>query len=141
MHLPQVRCYHPAGTEFPHEFFILSKGNNAGQPSFKPWTNSFRVVCTNDHWFDFYFWLVYGLFKAKKFKPRLRGSVIPFINRCDVQDLIKEVAPEIYPHWDKYRQLITVLDKLQQKKASLAEQIAATEKLQEVLLHQIFKNK
>ena len=138
MHLPQIRCYHSAGLINPHVFFILSKGSNAGQPSFKPWTNCFQVVCTNNKWFDFYFWLCYGLFKAGKFKIYQRGSVIPFTNKGDVQELFNEMAPQIYPYWDQYQKIIEALSNLEQKKATLAEQIIATEKLQSHLIRSYF---
>jgi hypothetical protein len=138
MHLPQIRCYNSAAILNPHVFFVLSKGPNAGQPSFKPWTNCFQVVCTNNNWFDFYFWLCYGLFKAEKFKTYHRGSVIPFINKGDLRELICDFAPAIYPHWDQYQKIIQALSKLEQKKATLAEQIIATEKLQSHLIRAYF---
>ncbi len=138
MFIPQVRCYHAAALMQPHVFFVLAKGNNAGQPSFKPWTNCFQVVCNNNNWFDFYFWLCYGLFKAGKFRQYQRGSVIPFINKGDVQELLRDLAPVIYPNWQKYQQIVEALGKLEKKKTSLAEQIIASEKLQSYLINSYF---
>lgn len=138
MFIPQVRCYHAEAVPQPHAFFILSKGNNAGQPSFKPWVNSFQVICNNNNWFDFYYWLSYGLFKAGRFKQYQRGTAIPFINKGDVQEVLKELAPVIYPDWQKYQQIIEALSKLEQRKASLAEQVLATEKLQSFLIRSYF---
>lgn len=138
MMYPQIRCFHN-GTVVPEfSFFILCKGENAGKPSFKPWTNSFIVVCPCKEYFDFYFWLVYGLQQVGKFKPRLRGSVIPFINLVDVRDLIREVAPTIYPDWQKYQNILSALEKLEKRKTTLAEQILGTEKLQRYLLSSFF---
>lgn len=138
MHLPQIRCYHSAALLQPHVFFILSKGPNAGQPSLQPWVNCFQLVCTNNNWLEFYFWLCYGLHKAGKFKIHHRGSVIPFINKGDVQDLIKEVAPAIYEHWQQYQKIMEALNKLEKKKASLKEQIITTERLQSYLIRSYF---
>lgn len=141
MHLPHIRCYHSAASINPHVFYILCKGQNAGKPGFKPWTNSFAVICNNKQNFDFYFWLVYGLWKDGKFKTRHRGTAIPFINLNDVRDLIREVAPAIHPDWNKYQQILEALSKLEKKKSSLAEQIIATSSLQRHLLSMYFTDK
>ena len=101
MMYPQIRCYHDGAVIPPHSFFILCKGCNAGKPGFKHWTNSFIVVCPHQQYFDFYFWLIYGLFQSGKFKTRHRGSVIPFINLNDVRDIIREVAPLIHTDWTR----------------------------------------
>ena len=73
---PQIRCYQLNALVQPNVFFVLAKGENAGKPSLKPWANSFAMVCPNEKYLQFYFWLVYALFKAKKFKVHLRDSVI-----------------------------------------------------------------
>lgn len=139
MMYPHIRCNHSASSLNPHVFFILSKGDNAGKPGFEPWTNSFAVICNNKQNFDFFFWLIYGLWRDGKFKTRHRGSVIPFINLQDVRDLIRELAPAIHPDWNKYQQILEALNKLEAKKASLAEQILATTNLQRHLLSIYFE--
>ncbi|TMI93028.1 MAG: restriction endonuclease subunit S [Bacteroidetes bacterium] len=138
MMFPSIRCYHEGAVVPPHSFFILCKGCNAGKPGFQPWINSFIVVCPHEEYFNFYFWLIYGLWRDGKFKTRHRGSVIPFINLNDVRDLIREVAPAIQPGWNKYQQILETLNKLEQKKTSLAEQIIITANLQRHLLRTYF---
>ena len=141
MHLPHIRCYHSAALINPHVFYILCKGMNAGKPGFKPWVNSFAVICNNKESFDFFFWLVYGLWKDGMFKIKLRGTAIPFINLNDVRDTIREIAPAIQPDWNKYQQILEALSKLEKRKASLAEQIIATSSLQTHLLRTYFSAK
>ena len=138
MMFPLIRCYQTNALAKQNVFFVLSKGENAGKPSLVPWANSFALVCPNEKYHNFYFWLVYGLFKAKKFKVRLRGSAIPFINKADVADLIKEVAPVVYSDWSKFQELIDTLDKLEKIKTTLGQQLLASEKLQSYLLQQYF---
>jgi hypothetical protein len=135
---PHIRCNHSTASINPFVFYILSKGDNAGKPSFKPWANSFAVICSNKENFDFFFWLIYGLWRDNKFKTRHRGSVIPFINLNDVRDIIREVAPAIQPDWNKYKEILESLDKLEKRKASLAEQIISTTNLQRYLLRTYF---
>jgi hypothetical protein len=138
MMFPMIRCYHEGAAVPPHSFFILCKGCNAGKLGILPWTNSFIVICSHQEYFDFYFWLIYGLFQSGKFKIRQRGSVIPFINLEDVRDIIREVAPLIRPDWSRYREILSSLDKLSKLKTTLAEQIVATDKLQRCLLQKYF---
>ena len=138
MMFPHIRCYNSAHEFKQHVFYILAKGNNAGKPSFKPWPNSFSVICTTKESFDFFFWLAYGLWKADKFKCHQRGTAIQFINISDVQKLFEEVGPAIHEHWQKYQQIVLALGKLEKKKISLAEEIMATEKLQSYLIRNYF---
>src|SRR5689334_18639101 len=93
-----IRCFHNQQVETipATQFFILSKGSNAGQPALRPWTNSFIATASNDEMKDFYFWLTYGLYKAKCFKPFHRGSVIPFINLNETQNIIMLAGRNIY---------------------------------------------
>lgn len=135
---PMIRCYHSGSPVPPHSFFILSKGCNAGKPGFQPWTNCFIAVCSNEKYYNFYFWLVYGLHQSGKFKIRHRGSVIPFINLNDVRDCLREVAPLIHPDWSCYQEILASLDKLSELKSSLVQQILATDKLQRCLLQKYF---
>lgn len=141
MMLPHIRCNHSAASINPHVFYMLCKGDNAGKPGFKPWANSFAVICSNKECFDFYFWLVYGLWKDGKFKTRHRGTAIQFINLQDVRDLLKEVAPVIEPDWNKYQKILETLSRLEKKKATLAEQIITTSNLQKHLLRMYFSDK
>lgn len=138
MMFPQIRCYHSNTNEQPLMFFVLSKGENAGKPGLKPWPNSFAVLCNNQESFDFYFWLMYGLFKADKFKPRLRGSVIPFVNLNDIKDALKETVPAIFPNWEKFQRIMKAMDLLEKSKTTLGQQLVTTENLQRYLIRNFF---
>ena len=140
MMFPQIRCYHSNVSEQPFMFFILSKGDNAGKPGLKPWANSFTVLCNNQQAFDFYFWLTYGLFKAGKFKSRLRGSVISFVNLYDIKEVIKVAAPFIFDNWLKYQKVMKALDLLEQSKTTLGQQLVTTQNLQQHLIRSFFQN-
>jgi len=138
MMLPQIRCYHANTNEQPLMFFILSKGENAGKAGLTPWPNSFSVLCNNQESFDFYFWLMYGLYKAEKFKPRLRGSFIPFVNINDIKDVLKEVVPGIVPNWMQFQKILNALDLLEKSKTTLGQQLLTTENLQRYLIRKFF---
>ena len=136
MIFPLIRCYQANALQQPFVFFILSKGENAGKPSLQPWSNSFAVICQNHQYLNFYYWLVYGLFKTDKFKTRHRGSVIPFVNKDDIRDLIRELAPTVFPHWAKFQELVKMLEKIESFKSNLSQQIIAADNLE---LHLLLK--
>jgi hypothetical protein len=134
---PQINCYSPAagcGYNQSFTFYILSKGENAGQPNLSPWVNSFAVQCPSGESLDFYFWLSHSLWQTGRFKPYLRGSVIPFLSVADTRHLLSEVAETIYPHWQHLQGVIAALNSLKTARAHLAEAIIANEKLQQYLL-------
>ena len=135
-----IRCYHPATPkEFsPAQFFILSKGNNAGKPGLLPWTNSFIATAPNAEMKDFYFWLTYGLYKANSFKTHHHGSVIPFINIGEVKDVITPAAISIFPQWQQYKIILQQLELLEQRKNNLAKILKSTATLQEYLIRNYF---
>lgn len=135
----QIRCYHPNAVLQQYVFFIQSKGDNAGRPAFKPWVNCFIAICPSKELFDFYFWLCYGLHQTGKFKTYHRGSVVQFINISDVQSLMSEMAPPIHKHWLQFRQAVDSLSKLEQRKATLFQQVKATESLQRSLINLYFE--
>jgi hypothetical protein len=125
----------------PYVFYILSKGNYAGKPSFTPWANSFMIITGNQPSLEFYFWLCYGLHNAGRFRYYHTGSVIPFLKVGNVSEAISEVAPIFHPHWQQYNQIISSLSQLEKKKATLAQHILSTERLQKQLLHHYFIQK
>jgi len=138
MMFPQIICSHSSQCSQSFVFYMLSKGENAGKPALKPWTNSFAVVCPNQQYVDFYYWLVYGLYKAGKFKVYLHGTAIPFINVNDVRNCIREVAPDIFPDWSKFQEIVNTLDKLEKLKTNLEQQIIRSEQLQQHLIRNYF---
>lgn len=115
-------------------FFILSKGNNAGKPGIKPWTNSFIVIASNEEMKDFYFWLTYGLYKAKSFRIIQRGSVIQYVNLDELRFVIMQAANLIYPSWKEFKKILQQVEELEKRKNSLIKILKATATMQEYLI-------
>ena len=67
-----------------NRIFILNKGINAGKPSLMPFVNSFVLTASNEDEAQFYYFLCLALWKAKKFRYLLIGSVILFIRKDDL---------------------------------------------------------
>ena len=86
-----LRCHPPGAAAPPSSFFILSKGNNSGRPSYKANPNCFVLSCQPAD-IDAYFWLAYALWDCGQFRAFLCGSVIPFIHIRHVRTCIEEGA-------------------------------------------------
>lgn len=71
-------------TSGPNQIFILSKGNNAGKPLRRPCPNCFTLY-TSEELTDTFYWMLYGLFLSKKFKPYIKGSAVPYIRIGDAK--------------------------------------------------------
>lgn len=136
---PQINCFCPerAGAQ-PLAFYLLSKGNNAGQPNLSPWVNSFAVYCESKEEQEFYFWVAYSLWQTGRFKQFLRGSVVPFLSVNEARHLIRQTAARVYPHWQSLMPVLEALNKLKAAKAHLAQCIIANERLQKMLLQAHF---
>ena len=135
MMYPQINCYSPALAGYQSfTFYILSRGNNAGQPNLSPWVNSFAVQCKSREELDFYFWLSYSLWQSGRFRPYIHGSVIPCLSVADVRRVLSQVATTLLPHWKSLQVLIEGLNKLKTAREHLAQQIIANDKLQQMLL-------
>ena len=104
-----------------------------------PWSNCFSVKCNNKESFDYYFWLVYGLYKANKFKARHRGSVIQFVNLKDIRDILMLAGPGILKNWQQFQQIMKALDLLEKSKTTLGQQLLTTENLQRYLIQRFFE--
>ncbi len=98
----KISTYNPANTLPQHHFFILNKGKNAGRPAHSPNANCFVFATDSYEELEFYFWLCFGLWKAKIFERDLIGSVIPFIRKYELIQTIElgEVkARQRYEHF------------------------------------------
>ena len=118
----------------PHQFFILSKGNNAGKPLIQPCANCFVVTCNDEKKCELLYWLSYALWQSGKCRQHLVGSVIEFLHVRDIRTLLRnaynscETCPEVYMKFAetlqfllKYEETISAqLEKVRSLKVSIA---------------------
>ena len=88
----KITTYSPDQSRTSFAFFILNKGMNSGKPMEQPCPNCFTFHASNQEEKDLYYWLCFGMWKTRTFHPYLRGSVIPFIIKSDVVQLIRDAA-------------------------------------------------
>lgn len=105
---------HRLGKDYPSpHFFVLSKGNNAGKPSYAAFTNSFVIMTNCENEARQLFWICNILFTGHYFKTRLCGSVIPFIRIGEVRGLLEKMVKNYEGHhWNGRFQALEKLEQL-----------------------------
>tara|TARA_R110001632_G_scaffold13990_2_gene47461 strand:+ start:6042 stop:6419 length:378 start_codon:yes stop_codon:yes gene_type:complete len=106
------------------DFYIQNKGLHAGRPLTKPIRNCFAVDTDVPNAFK----ICYALYRSNSYRSSILGSVIPFIRKRDVLDLIKPALNK--DHDVKKLNAICLID--QQIKIA-TEQIEKFKQLQKAL--------
>ena len=90
----KITTYSPDQCHTTFAFYILNKGMNSGKPMEQPCPNCFTFHAPTQQEKDLYYWLCFGMWKAHTFHPYLRGSVIPFIIKSDLVQLIRVASAQ-----------------------------------------------
>lgn len=126
----RLKC-HQANEPTP-KFYIQSKGEHSGRPLKNPIPNCFSVYTDNEILFS----LVYALYIGGKFKHLIGGSVVPFIRLDDAKNLIRDNL--IY---QSNAQLFLKVEKVDEVKENLKQQLILLDQLQRALCNQALKLK
>jgi len=127
-----LKC-HPWGAAAPPSgFFLLSRGKNAGRPSFTPNPNCFGLRCAADD-IDRYYWLVYALWETEHFRPYIFGTAIPMIRIGDAARVIREGVAKS----DTVERALGTLQQLRDLEANLKSQLALIKNCRRALFWQI----
>jgi len=105
----KINTYNPDQSRSPFAFYILNKGLNSGKPLEQPCPNCFTFHASTQQEKDLYYWLCFGMWKANTFHPYLRGSVIPFIIKSDLVQLIREASAKALEAPGKFNQAVEAL--------------------------------
>ena len=141
MHNPKFQTYSVKNKNTGFEFYILSKGLNSGKPLTAPCPNSFVCICENEEQKDFYFWLLFGLWKAKHFHQFLTGSVIPFLRISDLKSEVGIQAETVSKQKSEYKSTIHKVKLLEAKEKSIRQNLALINDLRRAMIYRHLKSK
>jgi hypothetical protein len=115
---------HLAGREYsqPH-LFILNKGNNSGKPLSHPCPNCFVCLVGSAEERERLYWLLYGLWRSNSFHQYLRGSVIPFIVKNDLNSCIISANSIVSINPEEFQKSVTTLRNLENLEANYKKNI------------------
>lgn len=139
MHIPKFQTYSVKHQSTGFEFYILSKGLNSGKPLLTPCPNSFVCICKSQGQKDFYFWLHFGLWKAKYFHQLLTGSVIPFIRLSDLKNEILTQAEKVGKQEKEYKSTVDKIKQLEEKERAIRQNLALINDLKRAMIYRHLK--
>jgi len=122
----------------PH-FFILNKGNHSGKPMNDPCPNCFICICQSEQEKESLYWILFALWQGRRFHQVLCGSVIPFIRKKELSNLIHQGINYANHFPDKFRKNVQALQLLQQKEKEYAKLTQSIKELKVVIGHEIIK--
>jgi hypothetical protein len=97
----KLTTYNPSATYPAIRFYVLNKGLNSGKPLLEPCPNCFVCICNSEEEKENLYWIYFALWQSHKFRQELIGSVIPYIRKKEMTNLIKlailknEKRPEV----------------------------------------------
>jgi hypothetical protein len=133
-----LKCFTSGATNFATDFFILSKGNNAGKPLQQSCPNCFVLSCETIVDREFYFWLCFGLWQANMFKPFLTGTAIPFLRMYDTVELIK-INSQKLNRINNSANILDALKTIQQKEAAITRQMDLLKAMKTTVVQRLLK--
>ena len=122
----------------PH-FFILSKGLNSGKPLTEPCPNCFVCISQTAQEKESLYWILFALWQGRRFHQVLCGSVIPFIRKKELSNLIHQGQKYAIHFPDKFRKNVQALQLLQQKEKEYAKLTQSIKELKVVIGHQLIR--
>lgn len=115
-----------------HSFFILNRGLNTGKPMNEPCQNCFVCSCESKEDKEKMYWLLFALWQSKVIRRQLIGSVIPFIRKRELEEIIKQQTQERI--LSVIQKSIPVVHELQQKEQAFLKMSAQVRELKTALL-------
>jgi hypothetical protein len=111
----QITTHNPAAPRTEHEFYILNKGYNAGKPLHHPCPNCFTCQASSLEEKELYYWLCFGLWQGRAFRPYLIGSVIPFIRLNDLLQVLNHSGIQAIAEPAAFKVLVDTLNLLESR--------------------------
>lgn len=135
-----IKCFNPERNNMPgFKFYILSRGHNAGRPSFGPNPNCFVVWTSQQE--DCYrlFYACKALFLTDRFRRLLTGSVIQLLRKDDVRtQLLHALNNAQETSNEQLKKITTALNTAEMMRKNTQEQGRLMDEIQRSLLHRTF---
>ena len=117
---------HRPGIEYSGvHFFILNKGLNSGKPLEEPCPNCYVCECSTIKDKEALFWICFALWQSCQFKQHLIGSVILFIRKKDMFNLVRDAFVKAQSKPELFEKALILLKTVDEKDHQF-EDLAAT---------------
>jgi hypothetical protein len=132
-----IKTFRPESKLSKHHFFIQSRGLHSGRPLTKSIPNCFSIELQSKQEQEKYFYLVQGLYQAKKFQFHLVGSVIPLIRIGDVKAVIHTGEAIMNSKSIDFEKTLRVCSTVDESIEQLHQKVELLSKLKQAYLHRL----
>jgi hypothetical protein len=135
-----IKCFNPERNNMDgFKFYILSRGYNAGRPSYGPNPNCFVVWTSTQEDFNRLFYACKALFVTNRFRSIQSGSVIQLIRKDEVRKLLVHALKNSEStSGEVLKKITTALRTAEMMRESHDEQRQLMSEIQISLLHRTF---
>jgi hypothetical protein len=117
---------HRPGIEYSGvHFFVLNKGLNSGKPLEEPCPNCYVCECSTIKDKEALYWICFALWQSYQFKQHLIGSVILFIRKKDMFNLVRDAFVKAQSKPELFEKALILLKTVDEKDHQF-EDLAAT---------------
>jgi len=135
-----IKTYNMNATTNNLQFYILSKGYNAGKPLDKPCPNCFVVTAETIEQRYQLFWICYSLWKSGTFLRLLCGSVIPFLHIRDASAEVERAMDWANVNRTQFDELVQKLQRLIETEKLLKVQLSLIDRLKMAMAEQLIRS-
>ncbi len=135
----KITTFNPDKEYSGFHFYILNKGLNSGKPMINPCPNCFVLNCESDEVKQDLYWLIYGLWQGKAFRSNLLGSVILYIRKYELENVINIGIEKLEKNPVKVKQNISAVVKIEQQRINVLKQLDLMKQLKMALMFDILK--
>ena len=135
----QLTTYNPDKEYYGLYIFILNKGLNSGKPLKTPCPNCFVCKLKNEEEREQIYWLLFGLWQGKAFYTSLLGSVIPYIRKNDLKDIIQNGIDKLNLNPEKVKKNISAVAKIEEQRINILKQLDLMKQLKFALISEVLK--
>ena len=121
------------------QFYILNKGLNCGKPLENPCPNCFVCKLKNEEEREQFYWLLFGLWQGRAFYTSLLGSVIPYIRKNDLKDIIQNGIEKLNLNPEKVKKNISAVAKIEEQRITILKQLELIKQLKMALMFEVLK--
>lgn len=125
----KLTSYNPNATYPAIRFYVLNKGLNSGKPLLEPCPNCFVCICNSEEEKENLYWIYFALWQSHKFRQELIGSVIPFIRKKEIINLVKAAAQKNANRPDVFQKAVQVLKGINEKDLHFQDLAATLKKV------------
>lgn len=123
-----LTTYRPDKEYSINHFFVLNRGLNCGKPLDEPCPNCFVCECSSTEDKEALYWIFFALWHSQKFRYHLIGSVILYMRKKEIVNLVQETFITMQSKPDQFQNSLNLLKMLHEKELHFLDLVTSLKK-------------